>query len=195
MAKKESTLTNMLIALMVITIVSGGVLGYIYSLTSNQIALNKKLKNEQAINKVLNITEDNKPTIRTIDCDSLVYNLAYTADNQFIGAAIKTSQEGFSSKIELMVGILADGNINKVSVLSQQETPGLGANMENEKFIGQFEGKNPANFNLKVTKDNGDVDAITAATISSRAFTKAVDRAVKGFEANKDQFMKGGDNE
>lgn len=195
MAKKESTLKNMLIALMVITIVSGGVLGFIYGLTNERIELNKKEKNEKAINEVLNINSKDNVVKKTIDCDTLVYNLAYTADNQFIGAAVKTSQEGFSSKIELMVGILADGNINKVSVLSQQETPGLGANMVNDGFIGQFNGKNPDAFRLKVGKDGGDVDAITAATISSRAFTKAVDRAVKGYNANKDQFMKGGNNE
>ena len=197
MAKKESTLKNMLIALMVITIVSGGVLGFIYGLTNERIELNKKEKNEKAINEVLNINSKDNVVKKTFDCDTLVYNLAYTADNQFIGAAVKTSQEGFSSKIELMVGILADGVINKVSVISQQETPGLGANMVNAKFIDQFEGKDPSTFILRVSKDNngGSVDAITAATISSRAFTKAVNRAVDGFEANKDQFMKGGDNE
>ena len=95
----------------------------------------------------------------------------------------------------MMVGMLAAGVINKVSVLSQAETPGLGANMVNEKWKSQFDGKDPKNFILKVKKDGGDVDAITAATISSRAVSEAVKRAADGFEANKDQFMKGGDNE
>ena len=194
MAKKESTLKNMLIALMVITIVSGGVLGFIYSLTKPAIDEVNVKKNIAAINEVLK-TDVKIAMTRTDTIDEMVYNLAYDDANQFIGAAIKTSEDGFSSKVELMVGILANGYINKVSVLSQQETPGLGANMSNDKFKGQFDGKNPADFKLLVKKDGGDVDAITAATISSRAFTKAVDKAVKGFEANKDQFMKGGDNE
>ena len=194
MAKKESTLTNMLIALMVITIVSGGVLGFVYGLTKDTIRMNDQIKNDKAIKEVL-MTEQKVDSLVKIECDTLVYYWAFTADNQLIGAAIKTSQEGFSSKIELMVGILANGKINKVSVLKQQETPGLGANMTDNEFIGQFDSKNPATFKLKVKKDGGDVDAITSATISSRAVSKAIQRAVKGFEDNKDQFMKGGDNE
>ena len=195
MAKKESTLKNMLIALMVITIVSGGVLGFVYGLTKpaiDQVEANKNLK---AINEVLKSDVEIVST-ETKDIDDLTYNLAYDAEGNFIGAAIKTySKNGFGGKIELMVGMLANGIINKVSVLSQAETPGLGANMVNDKFKGQFEGKNPATFKLMVKKDGGDVDAITAATISSRAVSEAIKKAADGFEANKDQFMKGGNNE
>ena len=195
MAKKESTLKNMLIALMVITIVSGGVLGFVYGLTKpaiDQVEANKNLK---AINEVLQSGVEIVKT-ETQDIDDLTYNLAYDAEGNFIGAAIKTySMNGFGGKVELMVGLLASGVINKVSVLSQAETPGLGANMVNEKFKGQFSGKDPKNFVLKVKKDGGDVDAITAATISSRAVSEAVKKAADGFEANKDQFMKGGNNE
>ena len=195
MAKKESTLKNMLIALMVITIVSGGVLGFIYGLTKPAIDQVEANKNKAAIEEVLK-TDVAIAAIETQVIEDLTYNLAYDADNQFVGAAVKTySKNGFGGRIDLMVGMLANGNINKVSVLSQTETPGLGANMVNEKFKGQFDGKNPADFKLKVKKDGGDVDAITAATISSRAFSEAVDLAVRGFEANKDQFMKGGNNE
>ncbi|MBR5663950.1 MAG: RnfABCDGE type electron transport complex subunit G [Bacteroidales bacterium] len=195
MAKKESTLTNMLIALMVITIVSGGVLGFIYGLTKPAIDKVEENKNIKAINEVLK-TDVAIATTESVVIEDLTYNLAYDAEGNFIGAAVKTySKNGFGGKIELMVGMLADGIINKVSVLSQAETPGLGANMVNEKWKSQFDGKDPKNFILKVKKDGGDVDAITAATISSRAVSEAVKRAADGFEANKDQFMKGGDNE
>lgn len=195
MAKKESTLKNMLIALFVITVVSGGVLGFVYNLTKPAIQQADANKNLAAINEVLKGSAEIASTeVKVID--ELTYNLAYNADGQFIGAAIKTfSMNGFGGKVELMVGVLGNGNINKVSVLSQAETPGLGANMTNAKFIGQFDGKNPADYNLKVKKDGGDVDAITAATISSRAVTEAVKKATDGFEANKSQFMKGGNNE
>ena len=195
MAKKESTLTNMLIALMVITVVSGGVLGFIYGLTKPAIDKVEENKNIKAINEVLK-TDVAIATTESVVIEDLTYNLAYDAEGNFIGAAIKTySKNGFGGKIELMVGMLADGVINKVSVLSQAETPGLGANMVNDKFKGQFDGKDPKNFKLMVKKDGGDVDAITAATISSRAVSEAIKRAADGFEANKDQFMKGGDNE
>ena len=195
MAKKESTLKNMLIALMVITIVSGGVLGFVYGLTKPAIDQVEISKNLKAINEVLKSNVEIVKT-ETKDIDDLTYNLAYDAEGNFIGAAIKTySKNGFGGKIELMVGMLANGIINKVSVLSQAETPGLGANMVNDKFKGQFDGKDPKTFTLKVKKDGGDVDAITAATISSRAVSEAIKKAADGFEANKDQFMKGGNNE
>lgn len=195
MAKKESTLKNMLIALMVIAIVSGGVLGFIYNLTKPAIDQVEANKNLAAINEVLKTDTDIVRT-ETLIIEDLTYNLAFDANDNFIGAAIKTySVNGFGGKIELMVGILQNGIINKVSVLSQAETPGLGANMVNDKFKGQFEGKDPQTFTLKVKKDGGDVDAITAATISSRAVSEAIQKAVDGFTANKDQFMKGGNNE
>ena len=195
MAKKESTLKNMLIALMVITIVSGGVLGFVYGLTKpaiDQVEANKNLK---AINEVLKSDVEIVKT-ETKEIDDLTYNLAFDAEGNFIGAAIKTySKNGFGGKIELMVGMLKNGIINKVSILSQAETPGLGANMVNDKFKGQFDGKDPKTFKLMVKKDGGDVDAITAATISSRAVSEAIKKAADGFEANKNQFMKGGNNE
>lgn len=195
MAKKESTLKNMLIALLVITIISGGVLGFVYNLTKPAILQADANKNLAAINEVLKGGAEIAST-EVKEIDDLAYNLAYDANGQFIGAAIKTfSMNGFGGKVELMVGVLENGNINKVSVLSQAETPGLGANMTNAKFIGQFDGKNPSSFTLKVKKDGGDVDAITAATISSRAVAEAVKKATDGFEANKSQFMKGGNNE
>jgi electron transport complex, RnfABCDGE type, G subunit len=193
MAKKESTLGNMLLSLVVITAVSGIVLGYIYSLTKPTIDQVEMKKNETAINAVL-MTSNPVASISTDTIDGLVYNVAYDAQQQLIGAAIKTfSGKGFSGKIELMVGVLADGRINKISVLSQNETPGLGANIENEKFKSQFDGQNPASFNMKVKKDGGDVDAITAATISSRAFTEAVKRATDGFNSNLEKFAKKGE--
>jgi electron transport complex protein RnfG len=191
MAKKESSLKNMLIALFVITAVSGGLLGLVYGMTKDTIAEVDAKKNAQAIAEVLGTDENSK--LDTITIDDLFYNLAYDAQDNFLGAAVKTySNAGFNGRIELMVGILADGTIKAVSVLQQSETPGLGANMVNPKFKDQFNGKNPASYDLKVSKDGGDVDAITAATISSRAFTGAVKLACDGFEANKAKFMKGG---
>ena len=189
MAKRESTLKNMVISLMVITAVSGGVLGFVYGLTKDSIAKVEKDKNEKAISEVLTKEGVNISNINTIDIDELTFNNAYDANYNYIGSAVKTFASGFNGKIELMVGIMNDGTINKVSVLSQSETPGLGANMAG-KFKDQFSGKNPSSYKLTVSKDGGDVDAITAATISSRAFCKAVQTAIDGVNANKSQFVK-----
>ena len=192
--KKESTLINMVVALLVITAVSGGVLGLVYGVTKDAIAEVDQKKNEAAIQAVLplegeitykadTLSYDYEGTTLTFPC-----NLAYDANGNFQGAAVKTSEGGFGGKIDMMVGFLADGTIKGTSVLSHSETPGLGANMTG-KFKDQFVDKNPASYKLTVSKDGGDVDAITAATITSRAFSKAVDKAYKAFEANKAQFM------
>jgi len=184
----------MLIALFVITAVSGGLLGLVYGMTKDTIAEVDAKKNEAAIQAVLPLDGE-----ITYKADTLRYNyegadltfpcnLAYDANGNFKGAAVKTSEGGFGGKIDMMVGFLADGTIKGTSVLSHAETPGLGANMTG-KFKDQFVDKNPASFKLTVTKDGGDVDAITAATITSRAFSKAVDKAYKAFEANKSQFI------
>ena len=192
--KKESTLINMLIALLVIAAVSGGVLGLVYGVTKDAIAEVDQKKNEAAIQAVLPLQGE-----ITYKADTLKYNyegvdltfpcnLAFDASGNFQGAAVKTNEGGFGGKIDMMVGFLADGTIKGTSVLSHTETPGLGANMTG-KFKDQFVDKNPASYKLIVKKDGGDVDAITAATITSRAFSKAVDKAYQAFMANKAQVM------
>ena len=192
--KKESTLVNMLVALLVIAAVSGGVLGLVYGVTKDAIAEVDQKKNEAAIQAVLPLEGEITYKADTLSYDyegaTLTFpcNLAYDANGNFQGAAVKTNEGGFGGKIDMMVGVLADGTIKDTSVLSHSETPGLGANMTG-KFKDQFVDKNPADFKLIVKKDGGDVDAITAATITSRAFSKAVDKAYKAFEANKAQFM------
>ena len=192
--KKESTLINMLVALLVIAAVSGGVLGLVYGVTKDTIAHVDQKKNEAAIQAVLPLEGEITYKADTMQFNyegadlTFPCNLAYDANGVFQGAAVKTSEGGFGGKIDMMVGFLADGTIKGTSVLSHAETPGLGANMTG-KFKDQFVDKNPADFRLIVKKDGGDVDAITAATITSRAFSKAVDKAYKAFEANKAQYM------
>ena len=184
----------MLVALLVIAAVSGGVLGLVYGVTKDTIAQVDQKKNEAAIQKVLplegEITYKSDTMQFTYEGVDMTFpcNLAYDANGNFMGAAVKASEGGFGGKIDMMVGFLADGTIKGTSVLSHSETPGLGANMTG-KFKDQFVDKNPNDFTLKVTKDGGDVDAITAATITSRAFSKAVDKAYQAFMANKAQFM------
>lgn len=107
-----------------------------------------------------------------------------TKNGELIGMAVETfTNQGFGGRIVLMVGFLPDGTINKVSVISHAETPGLGDKIESSKsnFSLQFEGKNPETFKLMVKKDGGDVDAITASTITSRAFCDAMVRAYNAY--------------
>ena len=191
MAAKKDTLINMFVALFVICVVSGGVLGVVYNATKEPIAAADTAKKTAAIENVLPEFKELKETkvksaMEDID---IPFYLAYDTDSTFIGAAVETfTNKGFSGNISLMVGILADGTINNISVLQHAETPGLGSKMSEPSFKDQFNNKNATSFNFSVKKDGGDVDAITAATISSRAFCDAVNRALSTFENNKGGF-------
>ena len=191
MAAKKDTLFNMFVALFVICVVAGGVLGVVYNATKDPIAAAETAKRTEAIKNVLpefNELKETKVKSAMEDIDIPFY-LAYDADNNFIGAAVETfTNKGFSGNVSLMVGILADGTVNNISVLQHAETPGLGSKMTEPSFKDQFNNKNADSFNFKVKKDGGDVDAITAATISSRAFCDAVNRALSTFENNKGGF-------
>ncbi|MCI0471373.1 MAG: RnfABCDGE type electron transport complex subunit G, partial [Candidatus Aminicenantes bacterium] len=128
---------------------------------------------------------DNDPSMEKYNPESDKELEIYPAKKQdrLVGTAIKTFSQGFSGTISLMIGFDKDNKIYKISVMSHTETPGLGSKMADDKFKRQFESKDPISFKLKVEKDGGDVDAITAATVSSRAFCLAVDRAYKALQA------------
>lgn len=191
MAAKKDTLLNMFVALFVICVVSGGVLGIVYNATKDPIAAAEKAKKTEAIKNVLPEFKELKDVnVKSAMEDvELPFHLAYDNDGNFIGAAVETfTNKGFSGNISLMVGILKDGTVNNISVLQHAETPGLGSKMSEPSFKDQFNNKHADSFNFNVKKDGGDVDAITAATISSRAFCDAVNRAISTFENNKGGF-------
>ena len=103
---------------------------------------------------------------------------------------------GFGGALSVMVGITEDGKVYNTSVISHSETPGLGAKCQSDEgFLGQFRGLDPASARLAVTKDGGDIDAITASTITSRAYTLAVANAVKVFGFLTSENGGGKDNE
>lgn len=175
----------MVVTLLLVTAIAALALGGVYTVTKEPIALAKQKKLEAAIKAVL--PDFDSVTIKKIadnSGDSLTFYFASKGDKQ-VGTAVETySNKGFGGKIDIMIGFLDNGTINNTAVLVQKETPGLGDKMQKSKsdFSDQFNGKNPADFTLKVKKDGGDVDAITAATISSRAFCDAVQRAYNIFE-------------
>lgn len=154
MAKLESTFKNMVLSLVIISMVAAGALAGVYILTLENINAQKIAKQEAAKLAVLAGHED--------------------------GVAVEAAVDGFGGQFRVMVGFDAEGNILGYEILEHQETPGLGSHMTHwfknadkpgQNIIGRKAG------NLTVSKDGGDVDAITAATISSRAFLKAVNQA------------------
>ena len=187
MAKKmKSTLLTMSLVLLIISAVSAGLLAYVYNLTKDPIEQANKKKKIEALSMVLP-EFDNSPIDESIklpsDGDSLTAYIGKN-DGKIVGLAVETyTDKGFSGHFTVMVGFTPDGTIYNTMMLEHQETPGLGDKADKAKsnWSDQFNGKNPANFKLSVTKDGGDVDAITAATITSRAYCDAVDRAYKAF--------------
>ncbi len=196
MAKKlESTFANMVIVLTAVSLVAAVSLALVYNITKEPIA---KAKLKKKLDAIANVAPafDNNPNAEMFKLpafeaspglDSLEVYPA-KKNGEIVGYAVKTyTMKGFSGLIELMVGFKLDGTINNYSVLAHAETPGLGTKMttwfKNEKKPKRcINGKNPKNVNLTVSKDGGDIDAITAATISSRAFLDAVNRAYKTLE-------------
>ncbi|MFP4366246.1 MAG: RnfABCDGE type electron transport complex subunit G [Bacteroidales bacterium] len=183
MAKRESTFVNMVTALMTITLIASASLGFIYELTKEPIEKAAVAKRNAAISSVVpefdNDPFTEKYTIEVPEGELVVFPAK--KDGELAGVAIETfTNRGFSGEIRLMVGILPDGTIHGIEVLDHKETPGLGDKIETDKsdFHLQFEGENPnEDFQIMIKQDGGDVDAITATTISSRAYCDAVRRA------------------
>jgi len=200
MAKKlESTLANMILSLLLISAVMAAALGFVYGVTKGPIADVIKKKEIQAVRDVLPAF-DNDPTKDVKTIDGLSFYLA-TKDGQAVGCAVKTyTTKGYSGRFDLMVGFKPDGSINKIVVLEQKETPGLGSKMKDAKFQDPFIALNIGTLpgqQLKVKKDGGTIDAISAATITSRAFCdgiqKAYDLYIKNFRSTADtaEIVKG----
>lgn len=185
--KIESTFKNMVVVLTVVTALAGLALGSVYSLTKEPIEIAKQAKLKKAIEAVLpEFDQIQEKKVQEANGPEMLNFYIAKKDSVVVGTAVETyTMKGFGGLIKLMVGFLPDGRIQNISVLEHKETPGLGTKMDTPKFKDQFMGIQPATFILKVKKDKGDVDAITAATISSRAFSDAVQRAYDTFEKNK----------
>ena len=173
----KSSLRNMALCLTAVCLVCAAVLGVTYAVTKEPIEAAAVAEAQASIAKVLPkgdaISEE-----QTSDAEGILgYYVQTTADGSVSAYAVKSVTGGFGGPLTLMVGVLPDGTVFNTSVLSHSETPGLGAKCteENSHFREQWKGFAGR---LAVTKDGGDVDAITASTITSRAYTKAIAQAV-----------------
>lgn len=181
----ESTFKNMVISLTLVCLVCSALLGLVYGATKAPIDAAAVAKTNAAISAVVpafdNVPSQEVYKVGLTEGDSLSVYPATSAGVP-VGYAIESNtNKGFSGTVKVMVGFDAEGNICGTSVLAHGETPGLGAKMTEPAFSDQFKGKNPATFRLQVKKDGGDIDAITAATISSRAYADALSRAYAAF--------------
>lgn len=185
------------IALLVIAAIAAGILGYVNSITAEPIAKAELNATTQAVAEVLpevdsdSLTKDDVKTVEDFD-GVTSYVVAKDKSGEVIGYAISTVSNGFSAGYKLMFGVDLEGKITGLSVVDcSNETPGLGANVKtDEKFRNQFVGKEGTE--IKVTKDGGDIDSLTGATITSRATANAANTAIDFF--NKNLNAEGGAN-
>lgn len=196
MKKLTSNFKNMVVVLSGITLFSALTLASVYKLTKEPIAQSKIARQQDAIKKVLPTFDHIADPIEfSSGVETSKVFKAFNKNNEFIGAAVESSSNnGFSGKIVIMIGFDKDGNILDYSVLQQNETPGLGTKMlewfKTDKGKQNILGKNAGSANLTVSNDGGEIDAITAATISSRAFLFAVRNAYAAFSSNQDSNSK-----
>lgn len=186
MTPNKSNFWNMLLTLTLIALAAAFILSYVEQKTKEPIRQAKDARELEAIASV----------VREFDNNPFAEKLTITAPNQkdklelyparkdgvINSFAIKTfSRNGFGGRIEMIVGFFMDGSINNFVVTQSQETPGLGSKINDEKFKAQFRGFNPNKQIFKVRQDGGEIDAVTAATISSRAAVDAIQTAVDAY--------------
>ena len=182
MKKLESSLTNMVLVLTVISVVAGGTLAYVNEVTQEPIAeINAKNLQDGIKKVIIGSTEGELKVEEPVEADG--YTI-YVTDK---GTAVKAVANGFGGPIEVLVGFNEAGNILGYTILSTVETPGLGVKADTwfqKGGKGDIIGRNPGEKELSVTKDGGEIDAITASTITSRAFLGAVNAAYHAFKGN-----------
>lgn len=192
MAKNDS-IWRLVIVLTCISLLAALALTGVYALTKGPIEQGQREKKEKALQAVL---PDYEGTVRDtviVDADNeeIPVHLAIGKNGELCGAGIETyTKKAFAGRFDLMVGFDAEGTIVNTEVIKAGETPGLGDKINKDKsdFALQFNHQNPESFQLVVKKDGGDVDAITAATISSRAYCDAVQRAYDIFMKIKEDY-------
>ena len=186
MKKLDSTIGNMAIVLTVVSVVAAGILAYVNQMTAPQIEKIKAENLAAGIQKVL--VAEAAPVVQKVDTmknekgdiTAIIYNTDKGADVQ------STDPNGFGGNLTILVGFDEAGSIKGYQVLETAETPGLGAKASTwfqKDGKGNIIGKNPGEKELVVSKDGGDVDAITASTITSRAFLRAVNAAYKAYKS------------
>ncbi|MBR7019223.1 MAG: RnfABCDGE type electron transport complex subunit G [Prevotella sp.] len=192
MEKLKSTITNMALVLTGVAVVTGSILAAVNHVTEEPIAAQKEKALADGIKAVMgggDLTVAKTDTVRQNDAKGkeMTYIIYQTQDAQKkdLGAAVESTTMGFGGDLKILVGFDPEGKILGYTLLEHAETPGLGAKADKwfqagEK--GNIIGKNPKE-ELVVSKDGGQVDAITASTITSRAFLLAVNNAYKAYKA------------
>ncbi len=180
----KSTLFNMVAVLFTVTLIASAGVGAVNMITADAIAAANAAATTAAVANVLPEFDNTEISEQTIDEMPIVVYTA-TKGSETVGYAVESmTKSGFGGAIRMMVGFAPDGKILNVNVLQQAETPGLGTKMteEDNALIRSIKDKKAWEIEFKVKKDGGELDALTAATISSRAYYDAVARAYEAYK-------------
>lgn len=191
MKKLESTITNMVLVLVGVALITGGILAYVNKITEEPIRIQSEKTLADGIKAVmggveLSVAKDDtiKQEINGKETTFVIHN-AVDNSKQPLGAAVESTTGGFGGDLKVLVGFDNNGKILGYTILQHSETPGLGAKADKwfqKDGKGSVIGKSPATDNLTVKKDGGNIDAITASTITSRAFLLAINQAYNAYK-------------
>ena len=191
MKKLESTLTNMVIVLEAVAVITGGVLAWVNEETKGPIAQQNEQTLADGIKTVMGVTDltvtASQETTSNIGGKDYTFVIHQVADKngRSLGAAVESTTGGFGGDLKVLVGFGTNHEVLGYTVLQTAETPGLGAKAGKwfqKDGKGSIIGRKMDTARpLTVSKDGGDVDAITASTITSRAFLKAVNQAYAAY--------------
>ncbi len=169
---KKCSAVQTVLTLFVIAAVIAGLLAGVNLITKDRIAAEKARKTEEALLRVVPQGEQVQEKLETYPDESGLIQQVYTTTQGYV---FEVTPSGYGGEIHLMVGVSKDGAVTGVEVVSHGETSGLGANATKEGFRNQFVGADEA---VAVTKDGGQIDALTGATVTSRAVCDGVNAAL-----------------
>ena len=186
MKKLKSTLPNMVVVLTCVALITGGLLAWVHHITEAPKLAEQQRSLAADISKVMGGKSVNETDVKNItkEFDGKTYNFVvhYVADanGSPLGKAVESTTMGFGGDLTVLVGLDQQGKVLGYAIRQTAETPGLGikaAEWFQKDGKGSIIGKDPLSKSFAVSKDNGDIDGITASTITSRAFLKAVRQA------------------
>lgn len=167
--------------LFIVTAIAGVMLALTESVTAPNIKRNREKAFEEARQSVLPKAKRFETSEIFADSATQTFFLGFDENNDFVGVVQTASPKGYGGEIEMMVGLNADNSFSDVKIMSLRETPGLGTKLNSETFLTRFlevARKTTDASRLRVKQEGGDVDAITAATISSKAFCSGIRESV-----------------
>lgn len=195
MKKLKSTLPNMVAVLTCVALITGGLLAWVHHITEAPKLAEQQRSLAADISNVMGANDVRETDVKTVkktfdgkELEFVVHDVA-TADGKPLGKAVESTTMGFGGDLTVLVGLDGDGRVLGYAIRQTSETPGLGikaAEWFQKGAKGDIIGKDPTDKSFRVSKDGGDIDAITASTITSRAFIKAVSQAAQAVGGNVD---------